>query len=188
MNPLDTYRPDPSWFAHNPHGIHGVGHAARVLLWADRIGRRLQAGGVALDLEAVRWAAVLHDVGRLSDGIDRGHGLRSAAWVRNNRGRLPFVLPQDGIVLAEDAVERILTCCRWHEISDRDIPAIGPELVCIKDADGLDRVRINDLDPAYLRTGPARLLVADAWDLYHATIGAHDPWEACFLHASKSGE
>jgi hypothetical protein len=53
-----------------------------------------------------------------------------------------------------------------------------PELMCIKDADGLDRVRINDLNPSFLRTETARLLVAQAWDLYRATESADDPWKA----------
>jgi hypothetical protein len=52
------------------------------------------------------------------------------------------------------------------------------ELMCIKDADGLDRVRINDLNRDFLRTEPARLLVAHAWDLFRATESADDPWEA----------
>lgn len=181
MDHLDTYRPQPSWFAHNPYGIHGIGHAARVLVWADLIARRLRACGISLDLEAVRWAAVLHDVGRLSDGIDRGHGSRSAIWVKNNRGDLP-------IAPSGDTIERVLTCCQWHEIGDGEIPAMTPELMCIKDADGLDRVRINDLNPAYLRSDPARLLVEDAWALFYATRSAEDPWVACIPYASGNGE
>jgi uncharacterized protein len=127
---LDAYRPTPSWFAHKPHGIHGIGHAARVLIWADAIGRQLQAADRFFDLEAVRWAAVLHDVGRLSDGIDRGHGSRSAEWVATHRQVLP-------VELSHNTLERVLSCCRWHEITDGEIPVMTPELVCIKDADGL---------------------------------------------------
>ena len=171
MNDLTKYRPSPSWFAHNPHGIHGIGHAARVLVWADSIGRQLQAEGILLSLEAVRWTAVLHDAGRLSDGWDTGHGARSADWVLQNRDNLPFTLP-------DDLFERVLLCCRSHETSDQDISVMTPELMCIKDADGLDRVRINDLNPSFLRTETARLLVAQAWDLYRATESADDPWKA----------
>ena len=171
MNDLAKYRPSPSWFAHNPYGIHGIGHAARVLVWADLICGQLQEGGIPLTIEAVRWAAVLHDVGRLSDGWDTGHGARSADWVAKNRGTLPFTLP-------DDLFERVLLCCRSHETSDQDIPVMTPELMCIKDADGLDRVRINDLNSSFLRTETARLLVARAWDLYRATESADNPWKA----------
>ena len=112
MNEFAKYWPSPSWFAHNPYGIHGMGHAARVLVWADLIGRRLQANAIPLSLEAVRWAAVLHDVGRLSDGWDSGYGARSADWVLQNRDSLPFTLP-------DDLFERVLLCCRPHETSDQ---------------------------------------------------------------------
>jgi hypothetical protein len=179
MNDLNTYRPSPSWFAHNPYGIHGIGHAARVLIWANLVGEQLRASGGALSIEAVRWAAVLHDVARLSDGWDRGHGARSADWVLENRDNLPFILPNE-------LFEQVLLCCRWHEITDEDIPTMTPELICIKDADGLDRVRINDLNPDYLRSEAARLLVSQAWSLYHATELADDPWEAVLKAASWS--
>ncbi len=179
MNDLTRYRPSPSWFAHKPYGIHGMGHAARVLVWADLIGRQLQAEGIPLILDAVRWAAVLHDVARLSDGWDTGHGARSADWVMQNRDALPFTLP-------DDLFGRVLLCCRSHETSDRDIPVMTPELMCIMDADGLDRVRIDDLNPSFLRTDTARLLVARAWALYRATESAGDPWEAVLEAAPVS--
>ena len=178
MHDLNSYRSSPSWFAHNPNGIHGIGHAGRVLVWANLIARRLQADGIALSLEAVRWAAVLHDVGRLSDGWDRGHGARSADWVSENRHSLPFSLP-------DDHFEGILLCCRWHETSDQDIPVVTPELMCLKDTDGLDRVRINDLNPTFLRSEHARLVVDQAWDLFQATESANDPWEAELKSAAE---
>ncbi len=166
-----VYRPSPSWFAHNPYGIHGIGHAARVFVWANLIGTQLQEGNGNIDLETVRWAAVLHDVGRLSDGWDRGHGIRSAEWLAANRDRLR-------VTLADEVIDKVLYCCRWHETADSDIPALTLELVCIKDADGLDRVRINDLNPDFLRSEAARLLVDAAWELLHATQSADDSWEA----------
>ncbi len=52
-------------------------------------------------------------------------------------------------------------------------------------ADGLDRVRINDLNPAYLRTNSARNLVAAAWELYRVSDGEEAPWEAV-LEAARS--
>jgi uncharacterized protein len=181
MRCFDMYRPDPSWFVHKPYGIHGMGHAARVFVWADRIGRRLQESGAILDMEAVRWAAALHDVGRLSDGIDRGHGSRSAAWIADNRRVLPAAI-------SDQTIARILHCCQWHEIGDREIQLMTPELVCIKDADGLDRVRIDDLNPEYLRSSPARLLVAEAWTLFRATAQESDPWNAVFRNAPENGD
>lgn len=170
---LNVYCPLPDWFAHNPYGIHGMGHAARVLVWANLIAKHLLQRGESLSLEAVRWTAALHDVGRLSDGIDKGHGARSADWVVKHKDLLPAVL-----------LDRILNCCRWHDTADQQIPLMTPELVCIKDADALDRVRIHDLNPALLRSEAAKTLVVDAWVLYWATEGSYDPWEAT-LHFMK---
>lgn len=82
------------------------------------------------------------------------------------------------MALPDDPFECVLLCCRLHETSDRDIPVMTPELMCIKDADGLDRVRIDDLNPSFLRTETARLLAIQAWNLYRATELADDPWEA----------
>lgn len=45
----------------------------------------------------------------------------------------------------------------------------------LKDADGLDRVRLGDLDPSYLRFPEARDMVGFAEDLYCATNGKFPP-------------
>ena len=41
----------------------------------------------------------------------------------------------------------------------------------LKDADGLDRVRLGDLDPRYLRFKEARAMVAFAEELFECTDG-----------------
>jgi HD superfamily phosphodiesterase len=178
MNDFDEYRPSPLWFVHKPCGIHGVSHATRTFVWANAIGTCLQRNGETLNLEAVRWAAVLHDVGRLSDGWDRGHGTRSAEWIVSHRESLPDGFP-------DEVTEIIAYCCRWHEISDGAIPLMTLELMCIKDADGLDRVRINDLNPGYLRSEPARILVDRAWELYRETVSGPGSWDAVMKVAQE---
>jgi hypothetical protein len=45
---LDVYRPRDEWFAHSAYSIHGLGHVARVLVWADSLARALLARGVAV--------------------------------------------------------------------------------------------------------------------------------------------
>ena len=170
MNQFDDYRPSPAWFRHNPYGIHGIGHAGRVFVWANLIGKRLGSKeSDRISPEVARWAAVLHDVGRISDGIDRGHGDRSAEWILRHRKFLP-------VSLDDELFDRLLYCCRMHEVSDEKIGVLSEELKCIKDADGLDRVRIDDLDPAFLRTEFARSLVEPAWTLYGLSKSAEEPW------------
>lgn len=166
---LDRYRPLPEWF-HDPKGIHGLGHVARVLVWGNRLAERLSGAGERIDLEVVRRAAQFHDVGRVDDGRDAEHGRRSAEWVQAHGATLaPDLTPEQ--------LQRVVDCCQWHVARDHDIQDMTVELRCLKDADGLDRVRIHDLDPLYLRTLDARRYVEDAWALYTATALA-PTWEA----------
>ena len=151
---LAPYLPDEAWFRFNPRGIHGAPHTTRVLLWADALADALTGPG-ALRREELRWAASLHDVGRRDDGIDRGHGARSAACVLET---LPALRPQTaGLDLAF-----VAELCRWHEIPDRDIARLTLELVILKDADALDRCRLGDLDPDRLRLARSHHLIEPA--------------------------
>ena len=123
-----------------------------------------------MTLEAVRWAAALHDVGRQSDGYEVGHGERSALWLELNTALLPSAL-------SAERLAKVAYCCRWHVPRDHVAPEMTAELRCLKDADGLDRVRIHDLDPEQLRTAEARVLVESAWAVYRETsLDRHDPW------------
>ena len=177
---FDVYEPSHLWFAHNPFGIHGISHAARVFVWANTMGVRLKKRGENLNIVALRWAAVLHDVGRLSDGWDTGHGARSALWITSHRDCLPAAFP-------DEFADIVRYCCTWHETSDAAIPMMTAELKCLKDADGLDRVRINDLNPDYLRGKRARSLVDDAWGLYRATVSGDGSWRSVMKVARDSG-
>lgn len=158
---LRPYLPDEAWFRFNPRGIHGAPHTARVLVWADAIAGAI-AAPAALRREELRWAAAVHDVGRTDDGIDRGHGARSAEWVLS---RLPSLRPETaGVDLAF-----VAELCRWHEIRDPEIERFSLELLILKDADALDRARLGDLDPSRLRLARSRRLVAAAEELERAT-------------------
>ncbi len=86
-----------------------------------------------------------------------------------------------------EAFENLLYCCTMHDAADEEIGSLTPELKCLKDADGLDRVRINDLDPKFLRTEFARSLVDPAWTLFRATQTADDPWDDIRNSAEKEG-
>ncbi len=140
---LEKFLPESSWFHHNPGGIHGVTHVSRVLWWAAKIADEIGMP-TAIQREELLWAAAVHDVGRLDDGKDQGHGRRSAQWAMDNLVRhRPETARCDMRFIAE--------LCTWHEVSDNKIEHLSLELVILKDADGLDRVRISDLDPSRLR-------------------------------------
>lgn len=177
MDVLVPYLPDPRWFAHNPYGIHGVAHIARVQVWADRLAATV-AGPGALRLPELRWAAACHDVGRHDDGIDPEHGDRSAGWVLAN---LAAARPDltNGVDL-----EFVAELCRWHQPSDQEAARMTLELMILKDADALDRARLGDLDPNRLRLGRTRAFVAAAERLYAATGDGRDIDGATVLAAA----
>lgn len=140
---LAHYKPSVSWFLRpaGRWGIHGIGHMARVLVWQELLARLLISEGIALDHEALRWAAVTHDTQRATDGIDAAHGARAAQWVQQHLHS----------TLAAGTLETVAYLNRWHVPADSAAPQMTPELAVFKDADGLDRVRLGDLDPRYLR-------------------------------------
>lgn len=158
---LERYLPEASWFRHDPGGIHGVGHVSRVLWWAGQIAEAVGMSS-AFRREELLWAAAVHDVGRVDDGIDRGHGTRSASWaIENLVAARPETASCDLAFIAE--------LCTWHEVPDQRIERLSLELIILKDADGLDRVRITDLDPSRLRLQHAARLVGSATTLERET-------------------
>ncbi len=158
---LTPYLPREEWFRVNPRGIHGAPHTTRVLVWAvalaDALGRR-----DAIRREELLWAASVHDVGRVDDGIDPGHGSRSATWVRDR------LVPERPETATLD-LEFIAELCTWHEVPDDQIERLSLELVILKDADALDRCRIYDLDPYRLRLTRTTRFVNSAERLERAT-------------------
>ncbi len=158
---LGQYLPDEAWFRFNPRGIHGAPHTTRVLLWAETLAGAI-AGPGALRREELRWAAAIHDVGRIDDGVDRGHGERSARWME---GSLRSVRPQT----TELDLRFVAELCRWHEVRDRDIERLTLELVILKDADALYRCRLGDLNPERLRLARSLRLIEPAARLERAT-------------------
>ena len=129
--------------------IHGDGHIERVMLHGAILAMRTRcdAADVALLLDACSY----HDTGRVDDSVDHAHGQRSALKL----GRLTGRNGQELKVL-EAIVE---AHSRWDgELDDvlqqyrvADISRARRLAFLLKDADGLDRVRLSDLDVKYLR-------------------------------------
>lgn len=134
--------------------VHGPGHIHRVLLLSALIGR--QEGLGEDDLRQLFWAASYHDVGRTFDGFDIYHGARSAL-------RLADLTGCQGETLTE--LQAAVTA---HSRPDRDMESVvasyrprdyehALELTrLLKDADNLDRVRLGDLNPKFLRHQSAK--------------------------------
>jgi len=141
---------------HNPEGIHGVSHIRRTLLLAllmaylDKLSAR--------HTRILAHASVYHDIGRENDGADEYHGYIS----------YQKVIEQGLLRRLEDKELRIIKeLIERHAIKDSkafSFDAVDEDardevrflLRYFKDADGLDRVRIHDLNVEYLRTETAR--------------------------------
>ena len=155
---LSEFEPQSTWLAHDSY-YHGIGHMSRVLILQELISNLLEQNGAMVNRTALRWAAAAHDVGRVDDGLDLEHGTRSAEWIKRN---LADRMTPEELDIATYIVH-------WHTPSDHLAPDMTIELQILKDADALDRVRLGDLDPTYLRTDVAKNLVDTAQQLYDAS-------------------
>jgi hypothetical protein len=150
------------WFSMQPPSeLHGPGHTARVMVWAGVLAR----GTPWLDV--VLWAAACHDLRRVDDGDDLQHGHRAGKWVRT---KLPARLRTPPAQL-----ELIARACDWHVCSDDESEWDHESLWLLKDADGLDRVRLGDLDPSFLRHEHTHHWIDQAEALYSHTSEMDDP-------------
>ena len=158
-------------------GLHGQGHVERTLLLGALLGwmEDLTAEDSSLLLPAVSY----HDVGRIDDGYDTEHGTRSAMRLGELTGALgEELLLMQGAVAAHSRPDERLeeTVASYHAADCAHALTLARLL---KDADGLDRVRIQDLNPDYLRHESAKALTFFAQYLFdqYCALGA-----ACLPH------
>lgn len=159
--PLERLAPLPEDFRH-PSRIHGQEHVSRVMIHAFLLLELTQQQHLATTL----WASVyLHDLARTHDGLCYRHGGDAAR-------RFPeflSVFRNAGVDELEDPSVRVAVS--WHAVpremqrSNRYAPLVH----LLKDADGLDRVRLGDLNPRYLRHPQSHGLVAFAEALFART-------------------
>ena len=138
--------------------VHGEGHIERVILLGAVCA--MERGLPERDVQLLLFACSYHDTGRLSDWLDVAHGRRSAYKVGRITG------------LTGDELTMVMAAVEAHSRRDADMDGIldsyGPRdperyrqlALLLKDADGLDRVRLSDLDVSYLRT-PQAVQLAD---------------------------
>ncbi len=137
-NTLTAYEPKKEWFNVDSK-LHGIMHEARVLVLVELLGQ-ISYAEQKVDIESLRYAAITHDVKRINDWYDFQHGERAAEWITERKP-----IPHQYITTTAHIVQ-------WHVTQDIAIPHMTPELRLFKDADGLDRWRIGDLNSNYLRT------------------------------------
>lgn len=164
---LDAYRElDTSVLYHSR--THGQWHIERTMLLGALI-----AHGEKLPQDITRLLLLCcsyHDVGRVNDWMDRKHGQRSAEKISSGKLKEKF----SGF--SDDDLNICLAAICAHSLNDKVMADVAEQfsvplelrqryalLACsLKDADNLDRVRIRDLNPAYLRSLSARAMAPDA--------------------------
>jgi hypothetical protein len=162
--PTESLLPLPEAFQH-PSTLHGQRHVGRVMIHAIRL---IEATGLR-DEGPRLWAAVyLHDLARTHDGRCFVHGA-SAARRLEEMPQIRALFSAAGIEAADyPAIATAVTLHSQPEELDRNHPHWTLTSL-LKDADGLDRVRLGDLDSSYLRWPQSRDMVAFATRLFEAS-------------------
>ena len=144
--------------------VHGQGHIERVIFFSLLLAWRYDLD--KKDTDIIRYAACLHDTKRVDDGWDIEHGRRAAiesiSYANIDKDDINIL---QAVITAhsiddnnmEDVMEE-------YKVDDSDRALFLAKL--FKDADGLDRVRINRLDPTYLRNDFSKQIVDFAYILY----------------------
>ncbi len=145
--------------------IHGIGHIERVLLFGGLIAMQNHCNEA--DTRLVLLACSYHDIGRVDDSLDDGHGKRSSE-------KLPEVisLPTEDMAIVQAAIHAhsindVLMEDTIHKYGIYDKERALAIARMLKDADALDRVRVMDLDPNFLRFSCSHKYVDFAYTLYN---------------------
>lgn len=154
INP-DAFNLRKNHFDHQS-GLHGIAHTYRVMINTLLISNRLddkKAGLLAF------CGAFIHDMARKHDGKCSKHGPDSAAF------KLPaFSELFSGYGVTPLAMNYIREAVIQHSYNETLTKADEGYFVMaiLKDADGLDRCRLHDLNPSFLRLEPSHDLIAQA--------------------------
>lgn len=156
--------------------LHGIGHIERTMLHGAMCANAEELSDD--DTHLLLLMCAYHDTGRVDDRVDPLHGYRSSLNVARITG-----LSGDELRIAEAGVEAHSLDDWWMDaVIAKHLPSDlwrKPVFVradrlakMLKDADGLDRVRINDLDPNRLRWLESRERVDFARYLFNI-YGSH---------------
>ena len=134
--------------------VHGQGHIERTMLHGAFCA--MEEGLDGEDTGLLLYCCAYHDVGRVNDRVDHLHGHRSAARLAGLTGQTGQALTM--MMAAVDAHSRpeshLQSTLEGYAPAQWDRCLTLTQL--LKDADGLDRVRIYDLDVSHLRRQASR--------------------------------
>ena len=168
-----NYSTDTELF--NCSDIHGRSHTGRVIFHAINLylEYREEYKLTNKELGVLIVTGLLHDIGRVNDEEDYLHGKQSIEKIEKYKDAVDF----NWYNLSKEDIEVVKFLVSYHNIPDdlsrealskttfpnKERVWLLYTLFC--DADGLDRVRIYDLDISYLRNDKAKLLFGNAQDV-----------------------
>lgn len=137
-----------------PFGDHGVGHTRRVLYLALKLANKYELTEEEKKILAV--ACCYHDIGRVNDETDDGHGLLSVRKCERLKLQELHDMNDEDWYLVRDLII-------FHSLYDFRFPRDDERSILmykiLKDADALDRLRFKDLDVKFLRLDYSRELI-----------------------------
>jgi len=127
---------------HYKHPHHDFSHAERVCKLAVRIAQEL---GEPVDFDALRAAALLHDVARAyeDEGLVEDHAKEGARIAREILKRVGF---------PEEKIERVTYCIEVHRFREGVVPT-ALEARILQDADRLDMLGAVGIARVFARAG-----------------------------------
>lgn len=169
ISPISTfngleYLPKIDWFLNKElfYSLHGIRHISRVLIYSNVLTSYFNISTKVMNELCL--AVSLHDIRRINDKSDKGHGDRAALWFLENREEVFYQFKVEGNYIDADGVAAAI---RFHEKPLNLIPHLSTShqdiLNWIKLVDSLDRFRLPDhswwLNQKYLAvTAPEDLI------------------------------
>lgn len=162
--------------------LHGELHAYRVALLAGIIANH--------ENPSIHKSAIIgglfHDVARINDQTDEGHGVRSATILAQR-------IHEIDSYLQDSSLTEILGSIRDHESTTKNGPLTT---VCVQTGDALDRFRLPKLkwwpDLTRMTWQPSELLLLFAYDLVTTSekkvLDGMEPYEAFQVSVSEMVE
>ncbi|WP_243342435.1 hypothetical protein [Anaerococcus sp. AGMB09787] len=146
--------------------VHGKAHIERVIFFTLLLSFAYDLDEA--DTDILRDAASLHDTMRVNDGWDTDHGRRAATRnIKYARTKKKDQNILQAVITAHSINDKLMDDIIREFVKDESKWPRATRLAKLfKDSDGLDRVRINRLDPSYLRNDYSRKLVDFAYEFY----------------------
>ena len=164
---IDDFNLEPEYFNHKST-LHGIDHTYRVMSHVIKIGSIIN---FPRETRFAFFGAFIHDMARKHDCKCSEHGKWSA-----DEKLMKFVPLFKKNGMEENNIPELYDAVAFHSIPE-DLPKENPHyitLAILKDADALDRIRINrfDLKLKFLRFQESKELVHYAKNLFFDTRNA----------------